>query len=304
MSAKQLTVSYTEFDPSRVGNTTVEENERSKGQLIGYMRYDNPKMSGEDNPLMMQLPWSSIFTYGVPREGEYYKTDYDRGFIKYPIDTENEQQMEFVSKMQQVDEVYSSKDKKADLFGKKSKKYKYTPIYRESQVDEDDEDAKARPAYMKFKLDLSWPDGEVKTKVYTSEVNDDGKRVRTEQEVKTVDDFAGIVRWNSKIRPIIRPVKIWAQPASRKDPGYGIVWKIVKIEVEPSKSNNGLYQSFYNNDTFLDSDDEDDQDTKLPATVVDDNSSSDSDSDSDSDDETPVVKKKSKKKGKSLKSSA
>ena len=298
MSAKQLTVSYTDLESKRLTFTDLEENERSKGQLIAYPRYDHPTL-GEGQSLMLQLPWSEVFTYGVPREGDYYKNDYDRGFLKYPVNQENDEQMVFANKMIEIDSEYGSDDKKKKMFGKKAKKYVYTPIFRESQVDDDDEDAVKRPPYMKFKLDLSWPDGEVRTKVYTSVV-EDGKRVRTEQEVKTVDDFAGIVRYRSRIRPIIRPVKMWGQPASRKDPGYGIVWKIVKIEVEPSaQTGNSIYNSYYKNDGFLDSDD--DEDEVVDKTVhqeSDDSDDSDESDDSDSDEE-PVKKSKGKKKSKS-----
>ena len=63
------------------------------------------------------------------------------------------------------------------LLGKKFKKYKYQPIFREGQDqvndDSDDEttvkkDAPPRPAYMKVKLDTTWPDNEVKTQVFNS----------------------------------------------------------------------------------------------------------------------------------------
>jgi len=299
---KELTVPFEKFEPARLTFTELEENDRSKGQLISYPRYNHPVL-GENQPLMLQCSWSKIFTYGVPRAGEYYKTDLDRSFLKLPIDQENPQQMELVNKLQEIDNLYGSEKELKRMFGKKYKKYQYNKIVRESQSDDDVD----RPMYIKLKLETSWPNGEILTKVYKSELKSvDGKekRVRTPVEVSTIDDFAESVRYLSKVRPIIRPVKMWAQPATRKDPGFGIVFKIVKIEVEPNESNGSSLKDYYNNDAFLDSDDDDEEAVAVGVDKMnvndDDDDSSDSDSDSDSDDDAPVMKKKKKKKTSSV----
>ena len=118
---KDLTVPFEKFEPERLTFTDLEENDRSKGQLISYPRYNHP-VKGENQPLMLQASWSKLFTYGVPRAGEYYKTDYDRSFLKLPIDSDNQQQMELVSKLEAIDELYGSEKKKKQMFGKKYKK--------------------------------------------------------------------------------------------------------------------------------------------------------------------------------------
>ena len=71
--------------------------------------------------------------------------------------------MVFANKMIEIDSEYIDERKRKCLV--KKQKICLSPIFRESQVDEDDEENKKIP-YMKFKLDLSWPDGEVRTKVY------------------------------------------------------------------------------------------------------------------------------------------
>ena len=82
--AKDMTTNYKDFITVNLGFTEVQDNERSKGQRIAYPRYKNH--AGVDNlPVFLQLPWSKLFTYGVPREGEYYQTDQDRSHLKYPI---------------------------------------------------------------------------------------------------------------------------------------------------------------------------------------------------------------------------
>lgn len=311
MSSKELTVSYSKFETNRLTFTELQENDRSKGQLIAYPRFDHPSL-GENQPLMLQMPWIKLDAYGIPREGEYYKSAYERAFVKTPVrlDDDNTEVSIFADKLKEIDELYGSDDMKKKLFGKKAKKYKYTPILRFPEIDEDDENADKKPPYCKLKLDLSWPDNEVKTQIYNSVLDPDtDKRQRTKVECSTVDDVAENVRYLSTVRFIIRPVKMWAQPPKKADPGYGIVWKIIKAEVQPSENGgNKLYKSYYNNNTFIDSDDDDDEVVKAGGNDEDDvgdiSSDSSDDSDSDDDDDSPPVKKSKGKKKKTKNSSA
>ena len=126
-----------------------------------------------------------------------------------------------------------------------------------------------------------------------------------------------LARYLAKNRYIIKPVKIWAQSTKIKNPGYGVTWKVLKIETEPTTagSGNSDLTAFKNSDGF-DSDDEDET-TTVPSsgheqqtTQVftneedvneesgsgsesgsDSDSDSDSDSGSDSDEEPEPVKK-------------
>jgi hypothetical protein len=306
-SSKELTISYTKWNANHLTFTELQENDRSKGQLIAYPRFDHPSL-GENQPLMLQLPWIKLDAYGIPRVGEYYKTAYERAFVKTPlrIDDEDSEVSKLVEKLKEIDDTYSSEDMKKKLFGKKWKKYKFYPIVRFPELDDDEENADKKPPYCKLKLDLSYPDNEVKTKVYTSVLDTEtDKRKRELVECSTVDDVAEVVRYLSSVRFIIRPVKMWAQPAKKSDPAYGIVWKIVKAEVQPSdRGNSTLYNSYYNNNTFLDSDD-DDNDNEVVVHKSEDaptNMSSDSSDSSDSDEEDVVNVKK--KKGKKVKNSS
>jgi hypothetical protein len=112
---------------------------------------------------------------------------------------------------------------------------------------------------MKVKLDATWPETKILTQVFTS-VMKDGKREREKQEVESVDDFANVVRYLSKIRPIISPVKAWCEKKGKMGKDfleYGITFKLVKVEVEPHVGNSSNLSSYMNNDAFIDSDDED-----------------------------------------------
>lgn len=266
--ANEGTVDYSKFNVKYLSFTKLEENSRSKGQMIAYPRYD-PTNSGKEGPLFLQSPWIKLYTYGVPRLGEFYKTDADRAHLRVPFDLTNPEIAEFAEKMKSIDEFLGSPEQMEAMLGKKSKKYKYNPIYREGQDqtndDSDDDekekkkDAPPRPPYMKIKLDTTWPDNNVKTQIYNSILNkDSGKRTRTKVEnINTVDDFANAVRFLSNVRLMFRPVKYWAHGTSKKDPECGVVFKLIKVEVEPNQTSNSMYKQIYENDNFIDSDGED-----------------------------------------------
>lgn len=314
-TAKQLTTKYDKFEAERLTFTPLEDNERSKGQRIAYPRYNHPTL-GENQPLFIQGPWMTLDNYGVPQIGEYYKEDKDRAFLKMPLNLEDKEIVKMVDELKKLDEKYDSDEFKNENFGAKAKKYKYQATVRTT---EDEEAEVQRPSYMKLKLDLTWPECNVKTEVIKSELLDNGKRVREPISVETVSDFANNVNYMCKFRPIFRPVKMWAHQKNMKDPAYGIVFKLVKVEVEPNKNSNNLYQNYLQGDVFLDDEDDvelEDGSKSTPETVfkvdakaekqVLDSDSEDSDSsdESESESEEEVKAKPPAKKGKNTKKSA
>ena len=302
----EITVDYTKFNVAHLTFTKLEENSRSKGQLIAYPKY-NTTNSEKDGILILQSPWIKLNTYGVPRLGEYYKTDADRSHLRIPLDLDIQEVKNFSDKMKEIDAKYSSPEMLEEMFGKKYKKYKYQPIYREGQdatsnesdnEEENDEkekkNAPLRPPYMKLKLDTTWPDNEVKTQVFNSTVDSlTNKRSRTLIEnIKTIDDFAKYVSYLSNIRAMFRPVKFWAHQATKKDPQCGIIFKLIKVEVEPRISSNSMYKQIYENDNFIDSDNDDESLPKsLPKLSINTQKNDDDDDDDDEDDE-PLPKSK------------
>ncbi len=262
-SAKEMTTNYTDVNVSQVNFTDLEENTRSKGQKISYIRYTSPE-TGSEIPLFIQFPWIHLSTYGVPKLGEYYTDDSQRSFVKVPLDQSVTEVKQLSDMLRKLDDKLGSTEFKEKMFGAKASKYIYQPILRMPQ--EEDEDTKKdskkdygpRHPYMKLKIDTSYPDNQVKSIVFTS-VMEGSKRVRTKVEgVKSVDDFASHVCWMSRIRPIARPVKLWAQAPSKKDPTYGLTFKIAKTEVEPPAKNNSNVKQYLESDAFLDSDEESD----------------------------------------------
>lgn len=193
-----------------------------------------------------------IFTYGIPSLGEYYSDDSQRAFIKIPLDMKNPEVVQMVEEFQKVDEQLGSKEYLQKTLGKKASKYKYQPIIRESQ---EDDDGNVKPAYMKLKLDTSWPDGNVKTELYKSELVDK-KRVRELVSATTVTEVAKYLSYMTKYKPIFRPVKMWAQNSKMPTPEYGVVFKLLKVEFEPNNSGNNSYSDYMTGDAFIDDEDE------------------------------------------------
>ena len=265
MSNSDLTIKFSNFDAAHVARlnfTDFEENQRSKGQKISYPRYSSE--SGAEIPLFIQFPWITLETYGVPKLGEYYPDDSKRAFVKLPLDESVEETKQLIDLVKMIDEKLSSDEFKQKMFGAKASKYNYEPIFRLPQ--EEDETKKVekkyntvKHPYMKLKIDTTFPDNQVKTIVFNS-VLKDGRRTRSKiDDIRTVTDFANYVCWMSSIRPIVRPVKLWAQPATKKDPTYGLTFKIAKTEVTPPvKSNNSNVKRYMESDNFLDSDEESD----------------------------------------------
>lgn len=264
MSSANVIINYNQFEQDRISFTEFKESGK---QEMAYVHYNHPTM-GEGQQLLLQLPWQKIFDGGVPSLGEFYETDKDRAFMKFPIDLESAEITQVWDELNALDSRMSSKETREALFGAKGKKYKYVPLCK--TPDE-------KTPFIKFKIDLSWPDGDVKTKVYSSEMvnvldeddnqvlDDEGnpvmKRQRTDLEVSTVTEFAQHVKYMSTVRLIVRPVKLWAQSSKLPEPNYGIIFKLFKVEVEKNPSS-GKSLDAYLDDAFLDSDTE-----ELPETT-------------------------------------
>ena len=267
-----LTTLFEDFDPSRLSFTQLEENSRSNGQLVGYVRYNCPK-NGEGAQLNLQCPRMKLFTYGIPRQGPNFETDDKRSHLRLPFDMENEEHVDFMEKLQAIDKYLGSDEFKQLNFGKKASKYKYSPIVRIPEEEEDDEGNVVKKApFFKGKIKLSWPDKVVETNVYSvEEYEEDGKkkwRTKETLECKTIDDIASYVKYLSWIRPIVRPFKLWALSAKVPEPKYGLMFKVEKVQVKDAGSGNKTYKDYYQaeNDAFL-SDSEDEKESKVELTV-------------------------------------
>ena len=257
---KELTVKFTDLKEECIETTDLKDGD--KGQRLAFVNYNHPTL-GSNNKLMIQLPWFELETFGIPNDNkDFYKTPKDRCFLKVPLNSENPDIADLISKCSAWDKYFSDVVA-TKLFKKNSKRMKYSPIFKPLRiVEEDSDDDKKKPEKKKYpsypfmilKFKLKKNSDSIATKIYNSKVVD-GERKREEiTDIETIDDLAKVVKWRSRVRPIISIAKVWAHPLTKAEPMWGITLKVIKLEVEQSENSgdNQLYSDYMNADTFLD----------------------------------------------------
>ena len=259
----ELLLNFTDIDVSKFNFTKAElpKNINTNGQLIGFIDYAG-------DTALIQTPWITMNTHGIPplsvKNKEtgiittYFENDTKREFINIPIDISNKQTnsevLSFHEFISDLDARMVDTDIIEKILGKKfCKKYKYSPILKgtteeQTDVNEDsDENEKTsskdvKPQHIKIKIDVDYNTKNIKTRVWDSVEDNNGVRTRTEiKDIASITELAGIIKYKSRVRLVLRPAKTWAQPSTKKDPEYGFTFKLFKIEVEPpggSSANN------------------------------------------------------------------
>ena len=257
------------FDPKKLSFTELEKNsERSKSQMISFPRYQySPTM---ETNFVFQTTTIQVTQYGLPRLGEFYKSDDQRSFIKVPLDPEQESCN--IQKAMLVSLDNTIEKRKTAVLGKYEKLYKYQPIVREPQQDdmalivEEDttdkktsEEQKERFKYFKVKLDTEYPSGQIKTLVFVKTKGEDGKDVRTPVKVNTVTELGDHLNFGCKVRMVLMANKLWA--AKNKDDSgnrkYGVTLKALQLEIEPRESSGSIrIRNEFSQFAFVDDDEE------------------------------------------------
>lgn len=297
--SKDKIIKYNDFVPEKLSFTKMEENDKiPNSQMLAYPRY---MLNGvETSQFNIQFPWIEIISYGVPKANQYFKSDADRSKVKLPLNSENSELTELIEMLQKVDKHVGSTEMLSKIIGKKSKKYKYLATYKDPSLiveeeDDDDEESVKKPKkttnyikypYITLKLALTYPDKLYKTELFETELSADKQKTINREQIHytSIDEFSEKICYKSRVRPIVKPFKIWAHSTSKKDPECGITWRIERIEVDKDSI---MVNSSGNSDAkkFIDSDSED----ELPQIKV--QESKKKVSSDDSDDE-PVVSKK------------
>jgi hypothetical protein len=184
-----------------------------------------PVYNGVRSPLI-QLPSIEIDMYGVPSKCDFYKEEYQRMFLKLPLNQTNlEVKTLTETLLKQLDEKFGSDEYKEKLFGKKASKYTYQPVVRIPITDEE----KEKHPYMKIKLLTKYPTNEIQTAVIKQTADNKHEYV---DGVSTLEDFEKHVKFLSKVKCMVSPVKLWMHPLTATEPSYGIAFKLVKVLVE------------------------------------------------------------------------
>ena len=165
-----------------------------------------------DLPLL-RFPWINLSTFGVPPKGEYTKEDKQRMFIKVPIEDDSDLYRQLIALDHKLKyEIIEMKS--LAIFGA-GNNYEYEPLLRFN--------IKTGKAYIKVKLDTTFPDNHILTEVWC--VKDDTKH---QCQFDNIDDFALCVAFKSDIRMIVQVVKIWVINMK-----YGLTLKLKKVGVKP-----------------------------------------------------------------------
>ena len=199
---------------------------------------------------MIQLPYTKSDMYGIPSKCDFFKDDYQRHFIKLPLNTVHEDTKNLYDWFKTMDDKFGTKEFQEQLFKKKNPKAKYQPLLRIPKNEDGTESTDKLP-YVKIKLTSKYPTNEILTGVVLNHPS--GLKEAT-QGIKTVDDIAKYIKYQSRIKCIIVPSKLWIHPPANTDVTYGISFKLLKVlvDVVPEKS-------LVSNDTtgFLESDESD-----------------------------------------------
>lgn len=236
-----------QFNSTRFSYTDLDtKNELNKAQAIAYPRYKY--QDGKENNFRFQVAEFVMSNYGLPKIGDYYKDDNARGFVKVPLDQEQDALVNLEKMLQQIDE-YNEKNKQNILGGFKNvdKNFRYQPIIREPidsdelELVEDDSkktgDRRPRPKYCKFKIDTDYKTGKINTKIFIKDAQDPKKRGE-EVAVETVTDLEKYLNYQCHVRMVILANKLYVDK-SPKDDGkrrFGNTFKIIQMEITPRES--------------------------------------------------------------------
>ena len=266
-------VVYSKFDPKKLSFTELQKNsERSKSQMISFPRYKFD--SGVESNFVFQTATVNITQYGLPRLGEYYKSDDARAFLKVPLDPSQPACVEMEKMLLSLDKtVLKNKEKVLAFLDKYIKLYKYQPIVREPVVNDDlaqivDDDKKTegeqkeRCNYFKVKLDTEYQTGKINTLVFLKTKDSDGKVSREKIEIGTVTDLEQYISLGCSVRLVLMANKLWV--AKNKDAAgdrkFGVTLKALQMEIEPRESSGSIRQDF-GNYAFVDDDEEEKETT-------------------------------------------
>ena len=188
-----------------------------------------PSYNGGRSP-MIQLPPIDLDMYGIPSKCDFYKEDWQRMFLKLPLNQKNTEAKELTEGfLKNLDATLGSdKFKETVLGGKKAMKYTYQPIVR-TPIGEDGNPNPDKHPYMKMKLLTEFPSNVIRTAV-VEQTDDGGRFLKTDTE--TIDDIVKYFHLQTNLRCMIAPVKIWIHQSNANEATYGLTFKLIKVMVK------------------------------------------------------------------------
>ena len=153
-------VKHCDYDISNLTFNSLMSQKKKSAQTILL-----PAYNGSRSPLI-QLPPIDLDMYGVPSKCDFYKEEWQRMFLKLPLNQKNPETKslteDFLMKLDT--KLSSDKFKETVLGGKKAMKYTYQPIVRTPVCDDGSPKPEKHP-YMKMKLLTEFPTNVILTAV-------------------------------------------------------------------------------------------------------------------------------------------
>ena len=137
---------------------------------------------------LIQLPPVDLDMYGIPSKCDFYKEDYQRMFLKLPINQTNTDIRELTQGfLNKLDDKLGSDEFKLNALGTKQK-YTYQPIVR-TPVGEDGQPDPNKHPYMNIKLLTEFPSNLIRTTVI-EQTDDGGRFLKTDtQSINEYDKY-------------------------------------------------------------------------------------------------------------------
>ena len=238
------------FDLSKFILKAIEEKMSKGSQYLAFPKCRRGK--NKEVPLTIVTDTIKLTKGGIPKlDGEYKKTDADRGFFWVGCDKQQKSCVKLFDVFRSIDEHYqeqlskNSDTKFVHLLKDKNKepldKLDYVALVRESAVPENAE-KKVEPfdrIKVKFntKYDKDLPEGQVSDITTSLFVGD-----REEPEnLATVTDFEKFLRWNCEAKFVLQINKFWAMKAVKnKKRECGLSIKCLQIYITKEAPTTGM----------------------------------------------------------------
>ena len=208
ISAYFMAMQYPEIGIRDIVFNPIQDNVYIPSHRISWIN------NADNSKLIEQTPKFITEAYGIPRDGVFYTTDKSRSFYKLPLcydrkqyeqDVDYSEIKEFYTKMNELDEYFSSGEFKKRIFGDKNiNKYEYQPIVREPEVSEEDlsdverQSVIYKPPYIKLKIDIDSVTGLPSISLY-----DKVEDVRSVVIIEKLKDLTDHITYLTKVRLVI-----------------------------------------------------------------------------------------------------
>ena len=226
------------FKLKNFGLSPVIEKYCSKAQYNSFPKYKYSKDAKDGETLIVATDKIKLTKGGIPKiDGEYRKSDKDRGFFWLGCDNEQPELVALFDMLRSIDEEYaeSLKNNKdtSTLYILKDKqkepidKLEYVPIVRESAQPEDKKGDKEYEPYDRIKVKFSTKYDENAEEGDLHEINTTLYLLDNEEPepYTTVTDFTKSLKWNCEARFVFAIHKFWAMKAvknKKRDCGFSI----------------------------------------------------------------------------------